>query len=308
VENPIIPALRDDVTVGLASHTILISKDGREIPIDDSASPIRDNNGHVAGGVLVVRDITVQRLAATSLQTTHQKLKASADDLRRSNEDLSQFAHVASHDLRLPLNTVIQFSQLLEQRYGKTSGDGEGRKLLTFMTDAAQRMRRLVDDLLSYAKTAGEVQYSSAPVDANAVLEAAIANVQDLIKESNAAVSHKPLPSVCIDETHLLQLFQNLIANAIHYRSDAVPQIHISAVEQGVNWLFSCEDNGMGIDAAYHQQIFEAFKRLHGAERPGSGIGLAVCKRIVIRFKGRIWVESQVGRGSTFFFTLPRGS
>lgn len=305
VENPVIQALRKGVTVGLSNDTVLISKDGREIPIDDSGSPIRDSNGNVFGGVLVFRDITVQRLAAASLRKAHQISEANAAELRRSNEDLSQFAHVASHDLRSPLNTVVQFSQLLEKRYGKLLGNG-GRELLTFIIDAAQRMRRLIDDLLAYAKVSGELENSVLPVDANAVLEVALANVQNLIQESGADISHDALPSVRIGETYLVQLFQNLIANAIRYRGDATPRIHLSAVEQGSYWLFSCRDNGIGIDAEFHQQIFEAFKRLHGIERPGSGIGLAVCKRIVTRLDGRIWVESQAGQGSTFFFTLPK--
>jgi light-regulated signal transduction histidine kinase (bacteriophytochrome) len=258
------------------------------------------------GGVLVFRDITAQRNAANSLRAAHDILQANAEDLRRSNEDLSQFAHVASHDLRSPLNTVIQFSELLEQRYPETLGRGEGKQLLNFLTEAAQRMRRLIDDLLSYARVSGADLHPLEPLDASAVLEKAIANLRNIIQDSGASVTYDLLPIVLIDETHLVQIFQNLIGNAIHYRSEDIPHIHLSAVDRGDHWLFSCEDNGIGIDPAHHLQIFDAFKRLHGSDRPGSGIGLAVCKRIVERFKGRIWVESEVGHGSAFFFTLPK--
>jgi PAS domain S-box-containing protein len=309
VENPITHALRDGVTVGLANHTVLISKDGREIPIDDSASPVRDSNGSVVGGVLVFRDITVQREAAKALRKAHEVLQASSAELRRSNEDLSQFAHVASHDLRSPLNTVIQFSQLLERQYSDTLNNGGGRELLTFVVDAAQRMRRLIDDLLTYAGVTGSVLSPPAPIDANIPIRTAIANLQSQVEESGATVTYDALPFIPVDETHLVQLFQNLIGNAIKYRADVAPRVHISSSEDSENWLFACADNGLGIQPAYHQQIFDAFKRLHGTERPGSGIGLAVCKRIVERFRGRIWVESQgAEHGSTFFFTFPKGA
>jgi PAS domain S-box-containing protein len=303
VENPIRRALREGIVVGLANHTVLVSRNGREIPVDDSASPIRDDSGSVVGAVLVFRDITAQRLASKALHKANQRLEASAAELRRSNEDLSQFAHVASHDLRSPLNTIVQFAQLLEREHGARLG--EGRELLVFITAAAQRMRRLVADLLTYASVEGEDSHPLVPANANKVMETVANNLNGLIRETGAIVSHDDLPFVAVDETSLVQLFQNLIGNAIQYRSAETPGVHVSAARQTDGWLFSCRDNGIGIEPSYQFEIFKAFKRLHGSERPGSGIGLAVCKRIVERYKGRIWVESAPGQGSTFFFTLP---
>lgn len=304
VENPVTHALRQGTVVGLANHTNLISKNGREIPIDDSASPIRDDSGKVVGGVLVFRDITSQRLAERAVRESHEKLQQSASELRRSNEDLSQFAHVASHDLRSPLNTIVQFTQLMELQYGDQLGDG--KKLLGFVARATQRMGQLIEDLLSYASVATETSQPAAPVDANLSIESSIQNLAGVIQESGAAVTHDNLPIVTVNETNLGQLFQNLIGNAIHYRSSEPPRVHVSATAQGDMYLFSCKDNGIGVEPAYHAQIFEAFKRLHGSDKPGSGIGLAVCKRIVERYGGHLWVESTPGKGSTFFFTLPK--
>lgn len=306
VENPITRALRDGVTVGLTNHAVLLSKDGRYIPIDDSASPIRDGSGAVVGGVLVFRNISAHRRAEKALSDAHEQLKHSAAELRRSNEDLSQFAHIASHDLRSPLNTVVQFAQLLELKHGNELG--EGKQLLAHLTNAAKRMRSLIDDLLSYAAVSAEDTQSSTAVDANEQVETAIENLRSRIESSGATVTHDILPLVPIPGTSLVQIFQNLIGNAIHYRRADAPRVHISALEKGERWLFSCKDNGMGIASEYQAQIFEAFKRLHGADLPGSGIGLAVCKKIVERYKGSIWVESQVEKGSTFFFTLPKAA
>jgi len=294
VENPVRKALRESAVVGMANHTVLVSVDGRRIPVDDSASPIRDETGQVIGGVLVFRNVSAQRAAERVLQDA-------AAELRRSNEDLSQFAHVASHDLRSPLNTIMQFTQLLERKYGNIAG---GKELLAYVTDAAGRMRTLIDDLLSYATASADVFKSPAPVDANAQVRIALENLRSLINEAAAIVTQDSLPPVPISATSLIQIFQNLVSNAITYRSGAPPRIHISATEQEALWLFSCRDNGIGIAPKYQTQVFAPFQRLHGSERPGSGIGLAVCKKIVERHGGTIWVESVPGQGSTFYFTL----
>jgi PAS domain S-box-containing protein len=303
VENPIAKALHEGVVVGMANHTVLVTGDGRRIPIDDSASPIRDDAGQIIGGVIVFRDISAQRSADKALLDAHEKLEKRAAELRRSNEDLSQFAHVASHDLRSPLNTIVQFTQLLELKYGNLA---EGKELLAYVTSAATRMRRLIDDLLSYATASGDRVESPPPVDTNALVRTAIENLRSLVDESGAVVTQDELPSVAASETSLVQIFQNLIGNAIIYRGSAPPRIHLSAAEQGHMWLFSCNDNGIGIAPEYQTQVFAAFRRLHGAERPGSGIGLAVCKKLVERYGGAIWVESISGQGSTFYFTLPK--
>jgi signal transduction histidine kinase len=240
---------------------------------------------------------------ADLLRDAHQKLGTHAEELRRSNEDFSQFAHVASHDLRSPLNTITQFTQLLEQKYGDVAG---GKELVAYIADAAARMRRLIDDLLSYATASADTVKALAPIDANVQLRMAIENLRSLVNESGAVITHDSLPAVAISETSLGQIFQNLIGNAITYRSAELPRIHISAVEQGEMWQFSCRDNGIGIAPEFQTQVFAAFRRLHGADRPGSGIGLAVCKKLVERHGGAIWVESIFGQGSKFCFTLRR--
>ena len=306
IENPVRHALRVGEVVGLANHTVLVSKDGSVLTVDDSASPIRDENGQITGGTLVFRDITERRKIERSLAEAQAQAQRLIEELRRSNDDLAQFAAVASHDLRSPLNNVMQFAQLLERRY---SGDsGESREFFGFLIASAKRMGDLIEALLRYAKVDPDVRAPSAPVDANAQLESAIENLRSSIEKSGATVTHDSLPPVRIDATHVCQIFQNLIGNAIHYRGAANQLIHIGVADQGEMRLFSCADNGSGIAPEYQLQIFEPFKRLHGSDRPGSGIGLAICKKIVERFGGRIWVESEAGRGSTFFFTLPKAS
>ncbi|MDQ2945136.1 MAG: PAS domain S-box protein [Acidobacteriota bacterium] len=306
VESPIKGALKDGVIVGLTNHTVLISKNGRVIPIDDSAAPIRGADGHIVGAIIVFRDISAQRNSQNDLHEAHEKLKTSAAELARSNEDLSQFAHVASHDLRSPLNTVMQFAQLLEQRYGEQLN--EGKELLGFLVGAAKRMAGLIEDLLIYAKVSGAAVQSLTPIDANAQLKTALENLHASVEESWAVITQDPLPIAAIDPTHLVQIFQNLVGNAIHYHGNEAPRIHVSAIDDGGFWRFSCKDNGIGIEPPYQTQIFEPFKRLHGHDRPGSGIGLAVCRKVVERYKGRIWVESEPGKGSTFYFTIPKAT
>lgn len=304
IENPVIQALRSNSIVALRTPAILVARDGHGIPVDDSASPIRGADGGVVGAVVVFRDVSARKEAEKNLKHAHEQLAMRAHELRRSNEDLSHFAHVASHDLRSPLNTINQYAQLLDRRYGDQLGDGT--ELLSYLRSAARRMNDLIEDLLSYAQVSGERTRPGAMADANIQFDSAVANLQSSIDESGAIVTRDDLPAVGIEPISLLQIFQNLIGNAIHYRGRETPHVHVSAREDSGSWLFSCSDNGIGIPAAFHKQIFEPFKRLHGEDRPGSGIGLAVCKRIVERTKGNIWVESQVNQGSTFFFTLPK--
>jgi PAS domain S-box-containing protein len=304
LENPITQALRTRTIIEITEHPALLTTDGRCIPIDDSASPMRDMNGEVIGAVLVFRDVSEQRKAATALKQAHEQLAKRAEELRRSNEDLSQFAHVASHDLRSPLNTISQFAQLLQQRYGPQLG--EGQQLLHHLTNAAKRMSNLVEDLLLYAQVSSDGTSVAYLNDANLQLARALDNLNKAITDSGASVTYDPLPQVHVDSTSLLQVFQNLVGNAIYYRRAAPPRVHISSQEQSDCWLFSCKDNGIGIAPEFYLQIFEPFKRLHGADLPGTGIGLAVCKRIVERYKGKIWVESELDVGSTFYFTLPK--
>jgi len=303
IENPITHALRTEQAVGLENHTVLIAKDGRQIVVDDSASPIRDENGTVTGAVLVFRDVSDRRRTQIALDQARDELIKTASELKRSNEDLSQFAHIASHDLRSPLNTVSTLTELIERKYGDKLGDGN--KLLGHIGDANRRMSKLIEDLLLYATAATQGATVVETIDANLQLESAIDNLQAAIADSGAAITHEDLPAVAIDGTSLVQIFQNLIGNAIRYRSAETPRIHITARPMDEAWLFSCRDNGIGIAPSYHAQVFEPFKRLHGAEIPGSGIGLAVCKKIIQRYGGKIWVESFKDEGATFYFTIP---
>ena len=225
-------------------------------------------------------------------------------DLRRSNEDLQQFAYVSSHDLQEPLRTIISYTQLLEHRYGK-SLDADAREFMAYVVDAAQRMSVLINDLLSYSRVVNVESLPLRPVSVPGVVEAVRLNLLKAINESAATVTYTDLPSVLGDETRLVQLFQNLIGNAIKYRGPDPPRIHISAEDLGDEWLFSVSDNGIGIDPAYHERVFGLFKRLHGRDVPGTGLGLAICRKIAEKHHGKIWVESELGKGSVFRFTLP---
>lgn len=304
IENPVRHALRTKSRVGLENHTVLVSINGERFVVDDSAAPILDDDGAVFGAVMVFRDVTERRRAERELEKAYRQLEANTADLRRSNEDLSQFAYVASHDLRSPLKTVTMFSQLLQRRYGDKLGD-DGKELLSQIEIATKRMGTLIEDLLEFSTISSKRQYSLEPVPADAALQAVVENLRGMIAESGATVEWGPLPQVTLDRTSLVQLFQNLVANAIRYRSSNTPRVRISAERKGEFWHFCCHDNGVGIPPEHHQRIFEPFKRLHGQEIPGSGIGLALCKKILQRYGGEIWVESKVGEGSTFEFTIP---
>lgn len=233
-------------------------------------------------------------------------LQASNEELRRANHDLEQFAYSASHDLKEPLRNVAIYSELISQRYADRL-DGRAQDFLGYVVQSARRMDSLVNDLLAFTRAGSSAaEGESEAASASEALENAIANVSSTIAELHAEIIHDPLPDVPIRKIHLEQLFQNLLSNALKYRSDKPPLVHISAQMKDGKWLFSVNDNGIGIEPQYQERIFGIFKRLHTAERyPGTGIGLAICKRIVERYHGRIWVESELGHGATFFFTLP---
>lgn len=232
------------------------------------------------------------------------KLAQYVQDLARSNAELEQFAYVASHDLQEPLRMVASFTQLLAKRYrGRLDQDAD--EFIGFAVDGANRMQQLINDLLAYSRV-GTRGKSPAPTDLNEVLGYAEANLNEAIKESGAVVTHEPLPIVDVDQVQFTQLFQNLLANAIKFRSRETPRIHVSAQVQEGDWLIAVQDNGIGIAPEHRERIFSVFQRLHSrAEYPGTGIGLALCKKIVERHGGRIWVESAPGQGSTFYFNIP---
>jgi PAS domain S-box-containing protein len=301
VESPVEKALREGVIVGLANHTVLISRDGGELPIDDSAAPIRNAQGKVIGVVLVFRDVTER-------QKSEQQLHRLNHDLRRTNQDLQQFSYAASHDLKEPLRTVTNYLQLIRSRYSGKTLDEEAGQLFDVAVAGAQRMHALVEALLEYSRS-GEVSDGTLePVPVDKVVGEVITNLQSSIAETGADVSLGPLPVVTANPLYLTQVFENLVGNALKYRSERPPQISITAAEGPADWVFCVEDNGIGIPAEYQAQIFGIFKRLHGDEYPGTGIGLATCKKIVDRHGGTIWVESEPGRGSRFSFTLPRNA
>ena len=423
VENPVAKVLREGCIVGLANHTRLITRDGRQIPIDDSAAPIRDG-AKIAGVVLVFRDIT-ERLKAEErlrltveaapnamimvsrdgrielvnsqteklfgysreqllgqsvevlvpkryraghgalrtsflrdplarpmgagrdlfgvrkdgtevpieiglnpISTSHgdfvlaaiidiserkraeDELHASNTALLRANEYLNQFAFAASHDLQEPLRMITSYSQLLLKGY-RGQLDGEAETCIRFITEGTKRMRELLADLLAYTQVTGESHEAEdvqerMTVNLNRVFQTAVENCKTTIAEASATVTSDALPLVNGHEPHFVQLFQNLIANGLKYRSDRPPRVHVSAERQNGLWRFAVKDNGMGIAPEYHKQIFGVFKRLHGKTIPGTGIGLAICQRVIERYHGQIWVESQPGDGATFYFTLPQ--
>jgi len=226
-------------------------------------------------------------------------------ELQRANEDLEQFAYSASHDLQEPIRNVAVYSELVARRYRKVL-DAEGQQFLGFLREGGRRLATLVDDLLAYTR-ASMAELIETPVNASAVLQTSLSNLAEAVRESNAQITYDPLPEVYMGEAHLQQVFQNLIGNALKYRNQEPPQIHISAVVRGSFWCFSVRDNGIGIDPQYKEKIFGVFKRLdHDHKYSGTGIGLAICQRVVERYGGRIWVESELGQGATFYFCIPR--
>jgi len=272
-------------------ETKRMRRDGSVFPAVLTVSPIRDEAGKAAAMSVIARDITAR--------------KRVEDELRRANQDLQQFAYSASHDLQEPLRTIRIYSELLAARAGE-SLDRESTEYLDFLQSGATRMEMLVRDLLAYT----QVNKSPGPVtstDAGKALDDALANLQGAIDECAAGITSEPLPSIRIDEIHLRQLFQNLVGNAIKYRSSGRPcAVHIRAERQDGFWIFSVRDNGIGIEQEYREQIFGLFTRLQGGgPHAGTGIGLAICQRIVERYHGRIWVESEPGAGSDFRFALP---
>jgi signal transduction histidine kinase len=244
---------------------------------------------------IVSRDTLAKEVAAR---------KRMERELRRSNEELQQFAYVASHDLQEPLRMVSSFTQLLSRRY-RDELDQDAQDFIDYAVDGANRMQDLINDLLAFSRvnTRGE---SLVPVDAGAALGQARANLRLALEDSRGLITNEDLPRVMADEGQLVRVFQNLLGNAIKYAGEEPPRIHISAERQAEMWRFAVEDNGIGIEPQYHERIFIIFQQLHGREEyGGTGIGLAICKRIVERHGGQIWVESALGEGATFYFTLP---
>ena len=225
------------------------------------------------------------------------------EDLRRSNEDLQQFAYVASHDLQEPLRAIVSFSQLLEDKYQEKI-DKDGKDFIHFITDGARKMNTLIKDLLTYSRITTHAQPLKL-INLEKILEDALFNLHESIKETGAVITHDKMPILKVDKTQFIQLFQNLLSNAIKFHRDEPPRIHIGVKKINDEWLFSVKDNGIGIESKFFGKLFNIFYRLHTKEEySGTGIGLPICKKIVQRYSGKIWVKSDIGKGSTFFFTI----
>jgi PAS domain S-box-containing protein len=262
--------------------------------------PYRDADQKTIGTLGIARDITERKKSEEHLVKT-------VGELKRSNDELQQFAYVASHDLQEPLRMVASYTQLLAKRYqGRLDGDAD--EFIAYAVDGCNRMQGLIQDLLAYSRS-GTDGKALREISGENALKEALGSLQASIQESGAVVTHDLLPTITTDDAQLALVFQNLVGNAIKYHGSEVPHVHVSAAENGGNeWIFSVRDNGMGIDPQYFERIFVLFQRLHGrAEFEGTGIGLAICKKILERLGGRIWVESQLEKGSTFYFALPGG-
>ncbi len=296
-----VPALLKKIGQGerIAHYeTVRLRKDGSHVNVSMSLSPLADEDGKITGASSLARDITNRKLA-------EEALKRTASELDRSNKELEQFAYVASHDMQEPLRTIMGYLQLLSNRY-RGRLDEKADKYIMYAVEGAERMSTLIRDLLSYSRidTRGsELQ----PTDSEESLEFALRNLRSAIEQSGATVTHDPLPIVSADKTQLTQLFQNLIGNAIKYRSpDRAVKIHISARSENGLWLFDVQDNGIGFEQQYENKMFLIFQRLHSRDKyPGTGIGLAICKRIIDRHGGHIWAVGEPGKGAKFSFTIP---
>jgi PAS domain S-box-containing protein len=275
-----------------------LDPEGRLHYISVNGEPTLDERGRFHGYRGIGRDVTARRVAAEDLKAAH-------DELERSNAELEQFAYVASHDLQEPLRMVASYTQLLGRRYGDRL-EGDAKEFMAFIVDGAARMKQLIEDLLAYSRV-GTRGKEFRPVKLDAVVERARINLRAALEESGAQLDCDPLPEVEGDELQLTQLMQNLIGNAIKFRGKATPRVEVSCFEKENEFVIAVQDNGIGIEAQYFERIFMVFQRLHDkGQYPGTGIGLAICKKVVDRHGGRMWVESSTGGGSRFLFTLPK--
>ena len=261
-------------------------------------TPIRDEQGKIMRWFGTNTDVTER-------MDSEEKLKKTMDELKRSNKELEQFAYVSSHDLQEPLRMITLFSQLLERRY-KDKLDNDADDFIEYIVEGAQRMKQLIDDLLAYSRVTSMNVKEFENVDLETILNMVLSNLSVSIDENNANITHDPLPTVSADQSQMVQVFQNLITNAIKFKGQNTPEIHISTKKDENDWKFGVTDNGIGIDPKHQEQIFEVFKRLHTREEyPGTGIGLSIAKKIIQQHGGQIWVESEPGKGTTFYFTIP---
>lgn len=282
---------------GQLEYTAL-DKDGREYDGEATAAVLRDSSGEPAGLIFVERDVTERK-------RKEELLRRMVEDLERSNAELQQFAYVASHDLQEPLRMIASYVELLEEDYADKL-DANANEFIQYSVEGATRMQEMIQALLEYSRV-GTRGRPFELNDCSEVLAQVLADLRISIEENGAVVTSDQLPTVLADGIQMGQLFQNLIGNAIKFRKEEPPRIHIAAEERGEDWLFSVRDNGIGIDSEYRDRIFVIFQRLNDREEyPGTGIGLSVCKKIVERHGGKIWIESEPGEGATFYFTIPK--
>jgi len=278
-----------------------ITSSGRILHLESHESVVTDADNQPIGAMGVVMDVTERK-------KIEQRLKRYMMELHRSNQELEQFAYVASHDLQEPLRKIKSYLQLIEKRYQPLL-DEDGREFIGYAVDGANRMRVLINDLLTYSRVQRN-QGEFRPIALGAVLDHVLNTLQLQIDDAQATITHDPLPTILADESQIIQLFQNLLSNAIKYRRECVdPVVHIGVEDRSGEWCFSVRDNGIGIRANQFEQIFVVFQRLHHRDAyPGTGIGLAIAKRVVTNHRGQIWLESTPGEGTTFYFTLPKSS
>jgi PAS domain S-box-containing protein len=276
----------------------IVRTDGEVLWLQARQSAVVDESGKPVRMVAAMLDITERKAAEAELRAAH-------DELARSNAELEQFAYVASHDLQEPLRMVASYTQLLGKRYGDKL-EGDAQEFMAYIVDGAGRMKQLIEDLLAYSRV-GTRGKDFKPLRLEAAFERARINLRTALEESGGALTHDPLPEVEGDESQLAQLLQNLIGNAIKFRAGVKPAVHIYSFEKENEFVLAVQDNGIGIEPQYFERIFMVFQRLHDkGQYPGTGIGLAICKKVVDRHGGRIWVESAPGKGSRFVFTLPK--
>jgi light-regulated signal transduction histidine kinase (bacteriophytochrome) len=273
-------------------------KDGSQLLVQVSASMIADPEGKATGMMASFLDITERK-------RLEEELAKNVEELARSNAELEQFAYVASHDLQEPLRMISSYVQLLARRYQGALGT-EADEFIHYAVDGATRMQALIQDLLAYSRVGGSGT-KLVPVDCEEVLRQTLTDMHMAIEEASATITHDPLPVIRFDPVQFAQILQNLISNAIKFRRPEVPPIvALAALQRDEEWLFSVKDNGLGVSDLFLKKAFQIFQRWQArGESLGTGIGLAVCRKIVERFGGRIWVESKVGEGSTFYFTIP---
>lgn len=280
-----------------------LKKNGDEFPVEISLNVMETEEGRLVSAA--IRDVTSQKHAAEQIKSANATLKHQAEELEKSNLELEHFAYVVSHDLQTPLRSISGFVQLLQQEYGEKL-DGQATEWIRRTVLGTQRMQTLIRDIMAYSRVETRV-HPFTKQSLNEVFDEAVDVLADSIRESGAEVKRENLPEVLADRPQMVQLIQNLIGNAIKYRSEAKPQIHISGTDRGREWIVTVKDNGIGIAPEHFQRIFDVFQRLHTQKSiPGTGIGLSICRRVVQRHGGRIWVESTPGKGSSFHFTIPK--